>query len=52
MKPRTGRAYFRDAAAVRRTDTQEAKQRQTTHSRAPRPSPAAAALLQLLRLRR
>ena len=52
MKPRTGRAYFRDAAAVRRADAQELKQRQAAQSRAPRSSPAAAAILQLLRLRR
>ncbi len=52
MKPRTGRAYFRDAAAVRRVDALELKRREAPKPRAPRPSPAAAALFQLLRLRR
>ena len=52
MKPRAGRAYFRDAAAVRRADPLELKQRQAPRSRTPRPSPAAAVILHLLRLRR
>lgn len=52
MKPRTGRAYFRDAAAVRRIDALEAKQRQALKSRGQDHSRAAAALLQLLRPRR